>query len=404
MKNDNFRRLTLLFTVTYTFSYMTRVNFGAIISEIAVDTQIPKSLLSLALTGSFITYGAGQLISGILGDGFRPKALVFLGLVLSSLMNILIPFCNGYVPMIIVWSINGFAQAFMWPPIIRLMNDMFTGEEYKKASVSVSKGASYGTMAIYLLAPVLITLNGWQAVFVHCGMWGLVMSFNWHRNCPDLKVYRYDYSSGKEKKTKIFSPVMVCVMVAIILMGLLRDGVTTWMPLYISEIYHLGNAISILTGIALPIFSLACFEAASVLYRKKFDNPLMCSGMLFGVGAISTLLLLLFTGNSVILSVIFSALLTGCMYGVGMILICMIPPYFKKHGNVSTVSGVLNASAYIGSAIATYSFVRLSEIIGWDETLSVWFIVTVLGAILCIVCAPLFKKISTTNDNELTLE
>ena len=66
----------LLFVATYMISYITRINYGAIISEIRSQTGISKSLLSMSVTGSFITYGIGQIISGIFGDRISPKKLV----------------------------------------------------------------------------------------------------------------------------------------------------------------------------------------------------------------------------------------------------------------------------------------------------------------------------------------
>ena len=46
----------------------------------------------MALTGSFITYGTGQIISGVLGDRISPKKLVSRGLLVTVLMNVLLPF------------------------------------------------------------------------------------------------------------------------------------------------------------------------------------------------------------------------------------------------------------------------------------------------------------------------
>lgn len=63
----------LLFSITYMVSYITRINYGAIILEIEYATQMPKTLLSMTLTGSVITYGLGQVISGICGDRISPK-------------------------------------------------------------------------------------------------------------------------------------------------------------------------------------------------------------------------------------------------------------------------------------------------------------------------------------------
>lgn len=112
-------RLSLLLTCLYVVSYLTRINYGAVISEIVSSEGIQKSLASLALTASAVTYGFGQLASGFLGDRINPKKLIFIGLLTTISMNILIPFCQTPYQMTAAWSINGLAQAFMWPPIVK---------------------------------------------------------------------------------------------------------------------------------------------------------------------------------------------------------------------------------------------------------------------------------------------
>ena len=159
------RGIAVMFTLMYMISYITRINYGAIIAEMVVDTGYTKTLLSMALTGSFITYGVGQIVSGICGDYFSPKKLLSIGLGSSVLMNILIPFCPNPYTMLAVWCVNGFAQAFMWPPLVRLMTALLSDEDYKKVSVKVSLGSSVGTIVVYLVSPLLITLAGWRMVF-----------------------------------------------------------------------------------------------------------------------------------------------------------------------------------------------------------------------------------------------
>lgn len=56
--------MILLFMCTYMVSYITGTNFGAILPEISIDLGFSKELLSMSLTGSFITYGVGQTVSG----------------------------------------------------------------------------------------------------------------------------------------------------------------------------------------------------------------------------------------------------------------------------------------------------------------------------------------------------
>ena len=250
----------------------------------------------MALTGSFITYGAGQLVSGVLGDHISPKKLIFLGLSLTVLMNLCIPFCRNPYQMLVVWCLNGFAQSFLWPP--------------------------------------LISFWGGRTVFFFSAICGIIMILVWNRYCEDAPVISIENASiqGSSQKNSFLSPLLLCIMLTIILQGMLRDEVTTWMPSYISETYHLSHAAAILTGVLLPLFGLLCIQSASTLYIRKFSTPLSCAGVFFFTGTLSSLALFCSTGKNAAFSVFFSALLTGCMHGVNLIQVCMIPPFFKKQG------------------------------------------------------------------------
>ncbi len=386
-------KLAFLFAVTYMISYMTRINYGAIISEMESATKISRSLLSMSLTGSFITYGVGQVVSGIIGDRFSPKKLITCGLFVTTVMNLLIPIYQNAYFMLAVWCINGFAQSLMWPPMVRLMTELLSEDDYKKTAAKVSWGSNFGTVAVYLLSPLIITLMGWKSVFVFSAVCGAVMMIFWNKFSPDTEITRTSSNPGKSK-THFISPIMLCIAAAIILQGMLRDGVTTWMPSYISETYNLSNSISILTGVILPVFGILCIQAATKLYITKLKNPLVCAGAFFALGTVSAFALYCVTGKNAAVSVLFSAILTGCMHGVNLILICMIPPFFKNRGNVSTVSGVLNSCTYIGSAVSTYGIAVLSENVGWSFTLLLWLIIAAAGAIICFATAKPWKNIS----------
>lgn len=387
MKNP--RRLVLLFTATYMVSYISRVNYGAIVAELEHALGMPKSQLSLALTGAFISYGAGQIISGIWGDHASPKRLVLTGLLATSAMNLLLPFCGSAWLMLIVWCVNGFAQAFMWPPIVRLMTALLSEEEYSRAAVKVSWGSSLGTIAVYLCSPPVISLLGWRAVFWCSSGIALLMAAVWAKFSPDAppaKRQNQPSAASAGGFSGLFTPLMLAIMASIILQGSLRDGVTTWMPSYIAETYNLSSLTAILTGVTLPLFGIVCLQLASMLYNRMGCHPTRSAGTLFMAGAVSAMALYLLSGRSAAMSVVFSAMLTGTMHGVNLILICMVPPFFKRSGNVSTASGVLNSCTYIGSALSTYGIAGLSQSLGWGPTLLIWVGIAAAGGILCLVC------------------
>lgn len=62
------RSIMLLFSGVYFVSYLTRINYAAVISAIIADEKISASYAAVAVTGAFVTYGAGQLVSGWLSD------------------------------------------------------------------------------------------------------------------------------------------------------------------------------------------------------------------------------------------------------------------------------------------------------------------------------------------------
>ena len=124
------RMLSILGWLVYFSSYITRLNFGAVLVEFLQAEGITKTAAAPITTALFITYGAGQLLSGYLGDRISPRLLIFGGLLVASVCNIIMPFVSPAIPiMTIVWGINGIAQAMMWPPLVKLMADKMNLED-----------------------------------------------------------------------------------------------------------------------------------------------------------------------------------------------------------------------------------------------------------------------------------
>jgi len=384
-----------LFAVTYLVSYVTRINYGAVLVEMVDATGFSKTALSVALTGSFITYGIGQIISGFFGDKIQPKRLVFLGLLVSVIVNILIPFCATPTMMAALWSVNGLAQAFMWPPMVRLMVSLFGGDEYRKASVKISYGSSLGTVTVFLISPILIYLWGWKSVFFTSAVFGSIMLVIWQLLCPEI-----EQTQNIPQKNDLPVPkshfridlLFVLIMLAIVLQGALRDGVTTWTPTYIDDMFKLGSALAILTSVVLPIFSMFCHGVGGWLYYRIFKSPLLSAGVIFGVGTLAAAILYLVGAKSAVISVICLAVLVGAMHGVNLMLICMVPAFYKNTGKISLVSGLLNSCTYVGSAISTYGIALLTDGVGWSVTVGIWALIAFLGGAVCFVTIPLWNK------------
>lgn len=389
-------RLILLCSVIYCISYITRINFKAVMPGIMSDTGYAKSQLSLAMAGLFVAYGAGQLVSGYFGDRVQPRHLIAGGLIATAAMNLLIPFCTNHIWMSVVWTVNGLAQAFMWPPLVKLMADQMNMEDYTRGTVRVNWGASIGTILVYLGTAALVAWVTWESVFFGAALIAVVGLIAWWFLCPtiDLKGQERVRNGGSATRSKRPMILMVCLLGAIVMMGILRDGVDTFMPIYIEEQYHLGDAISILTGVAMPVFALVCQQIAGLLFNKVFNDAFRSAVIIFFVGVLAALALYFVNqvNGNVILSVFLLALLTGCMHGVNMNLICILPPILAGNGKVSAVSGLLNSFTYVGSAISMYVIPLIAENASWSVTILMWIGFALVGTTLNLLCLPIWKR------------
>ena len=267
--------LAWLLALIYFSSYVTRINFAAVLQEIITDTGYAKSQLSVILVALSITYGVGQIVNGIIGDHVKPQNLILCGLASATVINILFPFCVGSVAlMTVMWALNGFAQAMMWPPIVKILVNTANEEEYAYAVVRVSWGSSFGTILVYLTAPLLIGLVGWQGVFVASATIGVTASVIWailSRRIPVGK--QASLPTVGEKKQKMQFPrravlPIILIVCGIIFQGMLRDGVTNWMPTYLAEVFDFGNQTSIFITVSLAVFSIL---ALSKIFHQRGD-------------------------------------------------------------------------------------------------------------------------------------
>ena len=67
-KKLSYRTIVALGFLVYFFSYAMRLDYSASLVALVSDLGITNTAASVAVTGSFITYGIGQVICGFIGD------------------------------------------------------------------------------------------------------------------------------------------------------------------------------------------------------------------------------------------------------------------------------------------------------------------------------------------------
>ena len=186
------------------------------------------------------------------------------------------------------------------------------------------------------------------------------------------------------------------IMPGIMMQGMLRDGVTNWMPSFLLETFGLSEEDSIVSTVILAIFTMISYSAFSALQKRFFRNEVTCAAAIFGGSALVCGVLffvnVFLPKAALVPSLVLMALTVAAMHGVNLMLISIVPRRFVPFGKVSTYSGILNASTYVGAALSTYGFAALAEAFDWNFTILTWVAISLIGAILCFFAARIWQR------------
>ena len=405
--SQNTKRIAYFLALVYFTSYCMRINLAVMLVKICSEMQVEKSALAIVITGLTVAYGTGQVVSGFLGDRFQPKHIIPAGVALAVVCNTGIFFTASIPAMAVIWSINGFAHALLWPPIVRLMSTHLSAQDYSFAAVRVNQGSSIATVALYLFCPLLLGFMSWRTIMLLCAAWGAIMVGLWFALYPRVFAKKdaveedvHSPAPMPEKKTLpvplyVFGAISL-IMPGIMLQGMLRDGVTNWMPSFLLETFGLSEENSIVSTVILAIFTMISYSAFSALQKRFFKNEVSCAAAIFAGSAI--VCAILFVVNTfapqaaLVPSLILMALTVAAMHGINLMLISIVPRRFAVFGRVSTYSGILNASTYVGAAISTYGFAALAEAFDWNFTILTWVIISFVGAVVCFFGARIWQR------------
>lgn len=395
---------TLLFVlcwIAYFTSYLGRLNYSSAMTVMIKETVLSKSQAGFISMTYFFAYGIGQLLNGFLGDKVNPRKMIFLGLSISGAANLIMGCFADFGIMAAVWCINGYAQAMIWPPIIRIFAEMLEEKTKLRFCINIISTQALGTLASYLLSAAVIYLNGWNGVFFVAAALLIAAALLWDIKFRKIEKFSMEFGiedgtedeikSGSRKENQVpflslltGSGILV-ILIPVIVHGVLKDGVTSWVPTYISETFLTSPALSILVTTVLPVINLTGAYAAQYLYRKWKKQETKTAACFFLAATVSLLCLWLFGSKSLLLTVILLSVITASMMAVNTIFVNLLPLRFERAGRVSTVSGFLNSMAYLGCAISTFTIGILVQNNGWENTILSWLGITFLALIMCIL-------------------
>ena len=394
-KQSNKKQLALIILcwIVYIIAYTGRYGFAANINLIMSEYGVTKSDVGLATSLFFFSYGIGQIVNGIFSKKYNKKIIIPFALGISAILNIAI-FCGipfDYIKYL--WLVNGFVQAILWPTLIETLSKNLNQKKLKLAIIFMSTTTALGTFVVYGLSAILVALNVYKLIFLLATILMTASGIVWFFCFGKCKTDAFEIecmeqtdavNNDKNKKTKKALIVFVITMaVFAIFDNLIKDGLTTWAPTILKDVFSLSDSMSIFLTIILPI--LGTFGALiAVLINKKIKNYSLLVVFFYGLSILLLILALIFEKNKIswIVLVMLLGLTVLNMHAINNVITSMVPLYMRNEMNSGLLAGILNGFCYVGSTVSSYGLARIADkTSSWDNV----FYVLIAGAVLCVI-------------------
>lgn len=404
VENKNYSRkgvVLLLFLgwLAYTAGNVGRMDYTASMVAIIDETGASKNAAGLVSSFFFFAYGAGQLVNGLLCHKYNSRLVIFGSLVLSAIANLCMPFCRSIEIMKWLWLLNGIVQSVMWSSIVKLQSEYLNEKDIGKSIIIMSTTTAAGTFIAYGLSALNVAFFSWQITFYIAAALLAASSAAWfcgigyvQRKLPKFEVKKTTVSA--DGKRKIPAPIVISLVFVFVFAtanGFVRDGINTWVPNLLKEVYDLETHFSIMLTLLLPLISIFGAYLAKLIY-KKLPNDMLLSGMFFMLGGgVCALILWLYT-YTLGFTVAMFAVVACCMSAVQNVITSAVPFRLRTVGNSGLFAGVINTFCYIGSTLASFLLGTLAEIGGWNTVILLLLILSVAVGVVSLCVAPFWHK------------
>lgn len=408
-KNSSFEKykryawlVLLSFGFMYLFFYNGRQNINLVMTQLAEDFNSTTAAFGVVSSSLFWCYAFGQLINGRLGAFFGYKRFMIIGVVGSTVLNVLISFQHSIPVIAVLWGLNGYFQSMVWSNGLGVINKWWPSEKRGFSTGLATFFSGMAQVVTYLSVLLSLQLNpewSWRAAF-RFPMIPLVISLVFFvlffKNSPseigfsEIEKEKSDIETDLERDIRekgylypyklLFSEpkvIVFCLISAIA--GIGRYGLLTWIPTYFVEQHGLAIKDGIFSSILLP-FGQACAMfifpiITDKLLKGKREPMLIIASTITIVG----MLVFPFITNQAVASIMLFllgvfAMVTGVIW--------TIAGDIGGKALSSTVIGIFDWAVYMGAAVQAVFFGFIKDTFGWT---AIFVIIAVLYVILLLL-------------------
>ena len=376
--------------IGYLIIYFSRNVLSVTTPQLISDGIYTTEYIGLLSTLFMITYAAGQLINGYIGDIVKVKYMIAIGMITSGICYGAFAFIPSYAVGAVTYALSGFFMSMIYSPMTKVIAENSPDNIATRALL----GLALASLVASPLSGIVSMLFMWRTVFVISIILMMVSGVAIYAVFCRLEregviTYRNEKSTKKEGtdalktkqnikdksslgtiKTLIDNGIIRYTFIAI-LTGIIRTSVIFWIPTLLSM--HLGYSTSASSGLYSAVTLIVSFAPYIGVFIYKYPlrrNINITMSLSFALGAVAFFAMCAVTMPVIGVVLLVIALLCGNM--ASAMLWNVYCPGLKDTGKVSTATGYLDCISYVGGALANIIFANAVEAIGWTRLLIVW--------------------------------
>ena len=376
-------KLVILSGILYFFCQICRTDLSACMVDLLPDLGIAKDAMGLAITAGYIAYAVGMSINSLLTDRTNPRLMICATMFCCAATHLGIRLLPYLPVMIVLWCINGYAQSAVWPSLVRLTADNLPAEQQESARRIVSLFQHAGSLSCFLIVPAELALGGWRTAMSVTAAACLTLGFVWSL-MRDLRTASQTTQMQKKRAAKLNWQFfrrgrLFYFMGVACLTGMIRDGLTSWAPVYFSEEFSLNATLSLILSAVLPAAKILALAVHPAVQKKVPKTRTQLIVFYVGCAAAACIVLLANFAGWTLAAAGFMAVMLCLMVCTDLSFTISIPIQFGSVGRSATVSGILDCMLYLGAAISSYLFALLAQWGGWTATIVSWIVIPLIA-------------------------
>jgi len=289
-------------TMGYALFYVLRLSFSVIKKPLLAAGVLDAQQLGIMGSVFFATYGIGKFTNSFLADRMNNKRFFAMGLFMSSIISVCMGFVNSFVPLVVLWGLNGWFQSYGAGPCIVSLNHWFSNRErgtwYGVWFTSHNLGAAF----TYVATAAIVGAYSWQMGFILPGIMCLIGSFIIYffmsdrpetHGLPNVADFKNDHAEIVEKDKSVANlqwevvkrPAVWILGLSSLFCYVARYAIESWGIIYLTEAkgYTTMGASGVLSVMQFAgIFgALTCGIVSDKLFNHRRNMPALIYGVLY---------------------------------------------------------------------------------------------------------------------------